>query len=120
MLLKMGSKGNDVKKLQQKLGLTNDGDFGVVTEKAVKAWQAANGLSADGVVGVKTWERLFPDEEAPAAKADTITVDDALLAKLINHVSAIVINQIPECAAKFHINTSLRLAHFLAQCTHYS
>jgi peptidoglycan hydrolase-like protein with peptidoglycan-binding domain len=51
MLLKVGSKGEDVKKVQQKLGLTADGSFGPGTEKAVKAWQTANGLTADGIVG---------------------------------------------------------------------
>lgn len=36
MLLKVGSKGEDVKKLQQKLGLGDDGVFGGGTERAVK------------------------------------------------------------------------------------
>ena len=39
MLLKVGSKGDDVKKLQTKLGLTADGVFGKVTEQAVKDFQ---------------------------------------------------------------------------------
>jgi peptidoglycan hydrolase-like protein with peptidoglycan-binding domain len=39
MLLKLGSKGDDVKKLQTKLGLTADGSFGPKTEAAVKVWQ---------------------------------------------------------------------------------
>jgi peptidoglycan hydrolase-like protein with peptidoglycan-binding domain len=51
MLLKVGSKGEDVKKLQTKLGLAADGHFGPGTEAKVKAWQAANGLTADGIVG---------------------------------------------------------------------
>ena len=45
MLLKIGSKSEDVKKLQAKLGLGADGDFGPGTDKAVKAWQTANGLN---------------------------------------------------------------------------
>ena len=44
MLLKIGSKGDDVKKLQEKLKLTSDGTFGPNTEKAVKEWQTKNGL----------------------------------------------------------------------------
>ncbi len=50
MLLKVGSTGEDVKKLQTKLGLTADGAFGPNTEKKVKEWQATNGLTADGIV----------------------------------------------------------------------
>ena len=39
MILKIGSKGEDVKKLQSKLGLGADGVFGPGTELAVKKWQ---------------------------------------------------------------------------------
>jgi peptidoglycan hydrolase-like protein with peptidoglycan-binding domain len=59
MLLKNGSKGEDVKKLQTKLGLTADGAFGPGTEKVVKEWQSANGLTADGIVGDGTWSKMF-------------------------------------------------------------
>lgn len=57
--IKIGSKGEDVKTLQKLLGLTVDGDFGVNTDKKVKEWQTANNLAADGIVGVKTWEKLL-------------------------------------------------------------
>ena len=60
MLLKLNSKGDDVKKLQTKLGLIADGLFGVGTEKKVKEWQTANGLKADGIVGEGTWAKMFP------------------------------------------------------------
>ena len=59
MLLKNGSKGSDVKLLQEKLGLAADGDFGPGTEAKVKEWQAANGLTTDGVVGDETWTKMF-------------------------------------------------------------
>lgn len=57
--LRRGSKGDLVKKLQAKLGLTADGDFGPGTEAAVKKWQTANGLTADGVAGPKTLTKLL-------------------------------------------------------------
>jgi peptidoglycan hydrolase-like protein with peptidoglycan-binding domain len=45
--------------VQKALGIAADGDFGPGTERAVKAWQQANGLTADGIVGPKTLEKLI-------------------------------------------------------------
>ena len=59
MLLKVGSTGAQVKKLQKLLSLTADGVFGINTLKAVKAFQSKNGLVSDGVVGSKTWDVLL-------------------------------------------------------------
>jgi putative chitinase len=58
-VLRRGSKGDMVKKMQAKLGLTADGDFGPGTEAALKKWQSANGLTADGVAGPKTMTKLL-------------------------------------------------------------
>jgi len=69
MILKLGSKGPDVKILQEYLnttkfpvatsGLGSKGketeNFGPATDAAVKKWQRANGLKDDGVVGPVTW-----------------------------------------------------------------
>jgi peptidoglycan hydrolase-like protein with peptidoglycan-binding domain len=60
--LRRGSKGDLVKTLQAKLGFSGkdvDGDFGRKTEAKVKEFQKANGLTADGIVGAKTWKALF-------------------------------------------------------------
>jgi peptidoglycan hydrolase-like protein with peptidoglycan-binding domain len=57
--LRRGSKGDAVKKIQAKLGLSADGDFGPGTEAALKKWQTANGLTADGVAGPKTLAKLL-------------------------------------------------------------
>jgi peptidoglycan hydrolase-like protein with peptidoglycan-binding domain len=61
--LKKGSKGNDVKTLQTALNkygykLTADGDFGKLTDAAVRDFQLGHRLNADGIVGVKTWAAL--------------------------------------------------------------
>lgn len=59
-LLKSGSKGSAVKRVQAKVGVPADGDFGPKTLAAVKAWQKAHGLSVDGMVGPATWKKMFP------------------------------------------------------------
>ena len=59
MLLKEGSKGEDVKKLQEKLGLSPDGSFGPKTTDAVKSYQTKSGLTPDGIVGPNTWEKIM-------------------------------------------------------------
>ena len=69
--LSRGAKGDQVKAMQILLlgygyKMTNngrtygaDGDFGGATENAVKAYQADNGLDADGICGPKTWASLL-------------------------------------------------------------
>lgn len=64
-VLSKGAKGDEVRRLQGLLNskganptLTLDGDFGAKTEKAVKAFQSANGLVADSIVGTYTWLKL--------------------------------------------------------------
>ena len=123
MLLKIGSKGEDVKKLQAKLGTTADGSFGPGTEKLVKEWQAANGLTADGIVGDGTWSKMFSTTQpVQVVKEDVVipTSSEFKLQNLKGHVPDAVIAQIPDTAKKFNITNPLRLAHFLAQCGHES
>ena len=60
--LRKGSKGEDVKLVQGKVGAKPDGDFGPATERRVKGWQSANASCcgpSDGVVGPKTWKCMF-------------------------------------------------------------
>ena len=125
MLLKLGSEGEDVKKLQIKLGVDPIGKFGPKTEAAVKAWQSSNGLTADGVVGDGTWGKLFTEGTVSVPTvitepAPVKSVGGLKLEGLRGHIPDAVIAQIPDTAAKFEINTPLRLAHFLAQCGHES
>jgi len=58
-VLKLGSKGSDVAKLQQALGLLADGNFGPATKEAVMKFQLKNGLAADGIAGTSTLSKLF-------------------------------------------------------------
>jgi murein L,D-transpeptidase YcbB/YkuD len=58
MLLKVGSRGKEVKELQEFLEIGADGIFGVGTEAVVRSWQSNNGLVADGIVGPKTWDAM--------------------------------------------------------------
>jgi putative chitinase len=121
MILKVGSKGEDVKKLQAKLGLGADGVFGPGTESAVKKWQAANGLTSDGIVGEGTWSKMFGEKQLITEPSKPIVSSGPLkLENLKGHIPDAVIAQIPETAQKFNITNPLRLAHFLAQCGHES
>jgi putative chitinase len=121
MLLKIGSKGDDVKKFQAKLGLVSDGIFGKGTEEAIKSFQTKNGLTPDGIVGEGTWNRIFFDQQLiTEPSTPSISVGGLNLDKLKGHIPDTVLAQIPETASKFEINTPLRLAHFLAQAAHES
>lgn len=119
MLLKLGSKGEDVKKLQRFLGIFDDGSFGPITEKKVKSWQKNNGLLDDGIIGSVSWGKMFPQGQT----VPEIVLDKTIglnIDKLKGHIPDSVITQIPETSIKFNITNNLRLAHFLAQCSHES
>ena len=58
-VLRVGSTGPDVKRMQAALRIPSDGQFGPGTEAALKKWQSANGLTADGVAGPKTLAKLL-------------------------------------------------------------
>ena len=75
--LRQGSKGDEVKKLQNALisagydvGSSGaDGIFGSKTASAVKAYQKDKGLSIDGIVGNQTWGSL--NSSSQSNKEDT-------------------------------------------------
>jgi len=56
--LRKGSSGEKVRDLQAALRLPVDGQFGPMTEAAVKEFQKKNGLVADGVVGPMTFAAM--------------------------------------------------------------
>lgn len=74
--LQKGSKGDDVKKLQQRLKDLNylsggvDGDFGNGTASAVSAFQKEAGLPENGIADEATQKALFADD-APKSKVYT-------------------------------------------------
>ena len=117
MLLKKGSIGDDVKKLQIKLGLTADGNFGPGTESAVTKWQSNNGLTADGIVGDGTWSKMFGSvtESAPVISGGLLDLN-----KLKGKVPQSIFDILPDAFSKYDINTPLRASHFLGQIAHES
>lgn len=76
MILKLGSRGNEVKALQEKLNLKADGIFGPLTEEAVKDFQRSNGLEVNGIVGADILSKL------------NLSVNKRNIKELIVHCSA--------------------------------
>ena len=90
MLIKKGDRSLDVKHLQQKLNLVEDGVFGKNTEKAVIRYQLANDLEVTGIVESDMWVLLFNkanieneaiDEDTDISEQYYITNFDQLIHK---------------------------------------
>ncbi|MFB7590224.1 peptidoglycan-binding protein [Streptomyces sp. NPDC056169] len=104
--LKSGARGAEVTALQHLLvarshSVAVDGAFGPATGRAVTAFQRAQRLAADGVVGSATWSKLVPTlregGRGPAVKAvqtlltargQKVTVDGTLTATVAAKVEA--------------------------------
>lgn len=77
--LKEGMNGDAVRALQKQLinlgylSGTADGDFGANTKKAVIAFQQNNGLTADGVAGSNTLNKLYSSDAVKAGSTGTNT-----------------------------------------------
>ena len=74
VLLRKGSRGAAVKRLQEGLGIGADGIFGSGTEAAVKEFQTSNGLDADGLAGPETLAKLDSFEEMTPEVAEAAAV----------------------------------------------
>lgn len=82
MILKKGMSGLHVQGLQHLLQIYPDGKFGPLTEEAVKEFQTAHGLTADGIVGAKTWAALKSAEDGVFKKSTRV------INEIIVHCSA--------------------------------
>lgn len=79
-------EGDDVRVVQQRLlalgfaeAGADDGVFGPKAEAAVRAFQAANGLESDGIVGPQTWARLFSASDAAPSVAAIVDAEHGWL-----------------------------------------
>ena len=84
-VLRNGSTGTAVRELQFYLYLMSayqssipsvsiDGRFGAATEAAVRAYQRFAGLTADGIVGRKTWDSLYGKASALRSSGPVVTL----------------------------------------------
>ncbi len=103
--LKRGSQGTLVKNMQQKLKDLGyytgsvTGNFGSITEEAVRSFQRANGLTSDGIAGVSTLNKLYAmsgsgttggtDNSGGSTGGQTATAPNAASVKNVNWYTAI-------------------------------
>lgn len=125
--LRLGSRGDDVRRVQGILGEVQDGIFGEVTRAAVRAWQQARGLASDGVVGPATWAAMNAagkttseqnQEVGTISKTETVHPSVLPTAEILRSLgwaepAAWSVHLIRACQAH-GITTKLRLAAFLA------
>jgi len=139
-LVKRGSRGNDVKQLQEslnKLGynLDVDGIFGQGCVNAVIDFQEKQNLVSDGIAGSGTWTAITTalkarqniqsqtDDEQNPIEGDVL-ISKSDLAKALPMASTANIDKYYEALnagmTKYGINTPLRITHFIAQLAHES
>ena len=90
-LSKYGSRGDEVRKIQEKLKRWGyysgnvDGIYGSQTLEAVKAFQRKNGLTVDGIAGTKTLAAMgiTSSSNSSSSSSNNNSSDVTLLAKLI-------------------------------------
>lgn len=92
-LSKIGSRGSEVRQIQTRLkkwGYYNgsvDGIYGTATKRAVQSFQQKNGLTADGIAGPKTLEKIgLPTGNSGSSGGNTAASgnDYSLLARIIS------------------------------------
>ncbi len=89
VLSKIGSRGDEVRRIQNKLKSlgfftgTVDGIYGVQTQSAVKRYQRSVGITADGIAGPKTLLYLGLSSSSGSSTGGYSSSDVYLLAKVI-------------------------------------
>ncbi len=90
VLSKLGSRGEEVRKIQQKLKNWGyytgsvDGIYGTKTRDAVKYFQRKNGLTVDGIAGKKTLAAMGISSSSSSSSSGSYSSNDIyLLAKVI-------------------------------------
>lgn len=78
VLLRVGSRGDQVRKLQEALGIGADGIYGSGTRKAVMEYQEANGLAVDGMAGPETLASMdaFADFDDVVVRKSEVQADE--------------------------------------------
>ena len=89
-ILKIGSRGEDVKAVQTALNCLPDGIFGELTAEAVRDFQASAGLEVDGIVGRKTWDALFPASTATSGKVNPLPKSKRSINLIVVHCTATI------------------------------
>ena len=89
-ILRYGSKGDDVKRMQERLAELGydigkpDGIFGKGTKATVQDFQKRNGLEADGEAGPQTLQKLYSDDAIGIPKPEPTDVLAGDLPILVN------------------------------------
>ena len=73
-VLRIGMRGDAVRRLQRAVGVPDDGAFGPVTAAALRDFQRATGLTVDGIAGARTWAALEAKRGAEPKAQPTNTV----------------------------------------------
>lgn len=89
-VLRVGSRGEPVKRLQRALGIEDDGAFGPRTKEAVEAYQRDAGLAVDGVAGQKTWDALKAQTQQETVRPVSMSSRGEAVANRVAAVSGTV------------------------------
>lgn len=71
IICKPGDSGAKVRVVQKLLKIMPDGQFGQLTDEAVRQFQQQNGLTVDGIVGPATWQKLLGYALQPSRRTIT-------------------------------------------------